>query len=184
MMKRLLVALFCIATSQTWADDFASYPAIGPSLLDFDTEDGHLSVWKVDDIGPMTGLRTSIKLNRIGSDPRWAPSITLAVIAGDERAQFQFVKKDPRAVAMTIATQLLQDGKVRDFSNFDTTLVLNQKVDMAIDWTDDGGVTFQLNGQRHRVKLAKKVTGLVISNSTCEVEFDDFLLGRAPQGMP
>jgi hypothetical protein len=177
------IATFCGATlaavtsGRAAADNFAPESGIGSSSLDFDTADGNYSKWRMDSLGTLNAVRTTMRIDRLGYDPRWLPFLGIAVINGDEGIAFRIIAlehKTPLAISLTH----FQKNEVADEHKFSTTLDLNEKLDVAISWTSDGALTAKVANEEPYTLRMKPIASLQLSGSTCDGKFDPLQIGR------
>lgn len=155
-------------------------------VLDFDSEDGNYSLWRVADLSGANALRTRATFVRKGQHDQYAPSFTIAV--GDDSAQARIsISAAPRSGPLIVETALTQGQERSQEDNFALTPHFQEAFDLHVDWTQDGLVTFTVfsraaqavNGyERHQVDLGRAPNTLSITGSTGEVLFDPVQLGR------
>jgi hypothetical protein len=163
------------------ADDLKTVPSLGNTVLDLDTGNGNYSQWKIDDLGTVNSLRTTLQVHRLGDDPRWAPSVTIVVGNKDENVSFQ-VLSATRQPPLTMHMGHYVAGKLAEDRSFTKTVDLNEKLDVAVDWTAAGVVTVTLgDGETQTFSLKAAPTSLSIDGSTGEAEFNPLRIGHAGQ---
>lgn len=185
---RLIGAIFaawlCAAQGSAFAQTFTASPN-SSFVLDFDSEDGNFSLWRLNDLSGLTALRARTTFARKGTDARWAPSFSIAV--GNDNATARLsVLAAPNSGPLIVETSLVQ-GRTRDQrETFVLTPTFEEPFDLHVNWTPDGVVTFRIysraaqavNGyEQHQVRLGVPPTALSISGSTSEVQFDPLQLG-------
>ena len=184
--RALAVALvLSVAAGAASADTFRPIKH-GTFSFDLDTADGAFSVWKLDDVSDIDALRARITFLRKGKG-EYAPTMTLAILAGEQRAVLQFLafpKSGPlvgyvydKAGSKGPASQLVLTPP--DFK---------EPFDVVVRWTPEGKVSFDIftaankkvsqGFEHHELALGAAVTGVQISNSTGEVEFGKLELGN------
>ena len=88
MDRKWTTVIVFVATMLGWntasAETFTPVPVLGNTVLDFDTQSGNYSGWVINDIGSINAVRTTLKVHRLGSDPKWAPQFIIT--SGTARA--------------------------------------------------------------------------------------------------
>ena len=160
------------------ADDLTTVPSLGNTVLDLDTGNGNYSQWKISDLGAINSLRTTLQVHRLGDDPRWAPGVTITVGNKDEYVIFQLVSAT-RQPPLTMHMAYYAGDKIAGDQSFATTVGLNEKLDVSVDWTRAGSVTVRLGGgETQTLSLKSPPTSLSISDSTGEAEFNPLRIGH------
>ncbi len=174
------LALLCVfGVSPVSAQDFASSPSMGSTVLDLDTADGHVSGWQIGDLSGVNALRTTLHIERLGGSRDWLPSFTIALVNDNGHVSFQIV--NPAHSQRLVLHLIRYAGKmVADDQTFSSSTALHADLDVAIDWTVAGSVTVRLGpGEAHTESLDGAPTNLQILCSTGEVRFDPLKIGRA-----
>jgi hypothetical protein len=161
------------------ADDLTAVPSLGNTVLDFDTGNGKFSAWQIHDLGAINSLHTTLQVHRLGDDPKWAPTFTITVANAGEKVIFQILSAT-RQPPLIMHLASYSGDKVAEDQNFTTTIGLDEKLDVSIDWTAAGIVTVRLGGGETRtLALKTPPTSLEITGSTGEVEFNPLRIGHA-----
>jgi hypothetical protein len=86
MDRKWTTVIVFVATMLGWntasAETFTPVPVLGNTVLDFDTQSGNYSGWVINDIGSINAVRTTLKVHRLGSDPKWAPQFIITLWNG------------------------------------------------------------------------------------------------------
>jgi hypothetical protein len=170
-----LLGLAVLAAPVAHADSFTAAP-LGTINLDFDTEAGRYSQWRLDKLDGIDAVRATMLVRRLGIDQRWAPVFTIQLKSGKDEVTLQFGARSRRP-PVTIETITTKAGKDGDAENFERTVDLDERLDIAIDWSADGTVILLVGGEKHTVALGEPITALEITGSTGEVQFDPLRIG-------
>jgi hypothetical protein len=161
------------------ADEFTPAAHLDNMVLDFDSDAGKLSVWQINDTAALNAVRATLQIHRIGQDPRWAPGANIELKNGDDYILFQ-VLSPQRAVPFVARMVRSHGGKQAEEQTFALTVGLDEKLDIAVDWTSAGAVTVTARGETHSMSLGLPVAVLQFSGTTGEVEFNPLAIGRVP----
>jgi len=177
----IVCAAFAVAAyglNPAYAETFTPIPALGNSVLDFDTQSGNYSGWQIADVGSINAIRTTLQVHRLGNDPRWIPTFSIILANSDRNVVFQLVSpKDDPPLFMFLKRH--EGGKSADEQQFSTTVGVDEKLDVSIDWTPDGTVTVRAGEETRTINLGAPVTSLQLSGSTGEIEFNPLRIGHA-----
>jgi hypothetical protein len=190
MRPIVFMLAFCAALIANFAETSAAQSFVpapnGTFVLDFDSEDGNFSLWRVDDLTGINTMRARATLVRKGHHDRWAPSFTIAL--GDDQGQARLsIIAAPNSGPLIIQSALIQGQSRSQEDNFALTPHFQEAFDIHVEWTAEGVVTFTVfsraaqgvNGyERRQVSLGRGPTTLSITGSTGEVLFDPLQLGR------
>jgi hypothetical protein len=177
LMVTVLVVGFAGAAAR--ADDFRPAPGLGSLVLDFDTDAGKYSQWKLQDLTGIDAVRTTLQVHRIGMDERWAPGFAIGLENTQATVFFRIISPT-REAPFEIHLIRFEGGKTTVDELFKTTLGLDEKLDVAFAWGADGTVTVKLgNGETLNVALGGVASTLQFSGSTGEVEFNPLQIGHA-----
>jgi hypothetical protein len=177
MRRTTLLALAVVAAAPAYADAFVPVPQLADMVLDQDTANGKYSVWRIAHPETLNAIRTAVQVHRLGQDDRWAPGFGIFLKSGDKEVAFQ-IFSDTRQPPLAMHLFANKDGTTTEDQKFAATLGLDQKLDLAIDWTADGVVTVEAGGEKHTIALGAPVTSVDFSSSTGEVEFNPLQIGR------
>jgi hypothetical protein len=167
--------VFCCGAG---AGEFVAAPNLGDLVLDLDTADGKYSAWEVHDLRAIDAVRTTLQVHRLGDDPRWAPTFTINISTAVDSAIFQILSATRQPPLSMHATHRVDKSDV-DEKIFTTTLGLDQKLEVSVDWTAGGEVTIRLgSGESYTVQLKGPPTSLQFTDSTGEFELNPLRLGR------
>jgi hypothetical protein len=162
------------------APAFMPAPSMGNLYLDLDIVDGRYSEWRINDLGTINALRARLQVHRFGEQSKWAPTFTIEVDrSNNENVQFQLTA--PRRGSPLVIRAVHRAGsKFMQFALFHATLNLDQKLDIAIDWTPTGDITLRIAPNEFAtMALHGAPTKLSIGASTGEIEFDPLALGHS-----
>jgi hypothetical protein len=178
-MKTASLAAVCVlfAGTPVLAGAFTPLLPLGSTALDFDTQDGAYSFWRVATLDSINAIRTTFQAHRLGQDPRWAPAFTIALVSGSNRIDFR-IASDTRRAPLTMRITRFEGGKPGEDQAFETTIGLDEKLDLAVDWTPAGDVTVTAGQEAHSIALGAAVTSVEFYGSTGEAEFDPLRLGH------
>ena len=148
------------------------------SVLDLDTADGSSSMWSSGGIGGFDALRTTLQIHRFGKDPKWLTTTLISLKHGSDWVGFRVARHVPDGpLLMTIERYV--GGTDTVVQTFAATLALDQKLDVALDWTADGTLTVRAGDETAQaVSLGTPFDTLQVSNSTCEAEFNPLQIGN------
>lgn len=145
--------------------------------LDLNSEAGHYSHWESSDLSEINALRASATVRRLGDDPRWAPAFNFAVVSDSDEYMVQIVSAD-RATLTGATIKHLVSGRVVDTQNWGFVAAMNQALEVRIDWTASGLVSFSAGGREAPpMQLAGPVKTIEINSSTGELNLRDVRLG-------
>ncbi len=194
MILKMAAAAACLLmlAGPAAAGDFHVVPH-GSYLIDLDTQDGNFSQWETHDVGDINALRAHMTFARKGSG-QYAPVVTVAVLSGDKevRVQFTAFPKSGPLIGLVHGTKPDNGDKPAGIDDPNLQLVLmppefSEGFDLHVSWTPDGKVSFDVYDkanksvgqgfEHHVMALDGPVTGIRLSNSTGEVEFNKLELG-------
>jgi len=152
--------------------------------IDLDTEQGHASFWRYDNLGSSTTLHGTIKISAVRKDPKWMPifMITLRQESNPSEAvriQFAAPKKTPPLVILVGRYSASGDPVEQQVVN--KTLDLDAAIDIDVDWSTQGTVTFKVgDAGTYTFKIPWKIETIEVSSSTGEMIVDPLeLVGPA-----
>ncbi len=177
MHRAALLALALVAAVPVHADTFVPVPQLSDIVLDQDTGNGKYSVWRIAHPETLNAIRTTVQVHRLGQDDRWAPGFGIFLKSGNKEVAFQ-IFSGTRQPPLAMHLFANKGGATAEDQNFAATLGLDQKLDVAIDWTADGTVTVEAGGEKHTIALGAPVTSVEFICSTGEVEFSPLQIGR------
>jgi hypothetical protein len=153
--------------------EFTPVSPLGSTAMDFDTREGAYSYWRVNTVDGINAIRTTFQVHRLGKDATWVPSFTISLVGGANRISFQIT-------SLTRRLSLTMNARApKAVHNFSTTIGLDQKVDLAFDWTPEGEVSIKAGTETYSVAMGGPVTSVEFYGSTGEIEFDPLQLGRS-----
>jgi len=159
------------------ADGFKPLPILGSTRLDLDVQDGHFCGWIINDLGAVNAVRATLQVHRRGSDAKWAPTFSIALVNGKNRVTFNLLAAAPDLPMVARVSQ--PADKADDLGQLLGKLDMDTPLDVAIDWTPDGSVTVKAGGKSAAVSLGAPVKGLEITGSTGEFELNPLQIGTA-----
>jgi hypothetical protein len=177
MRRAALLALALAAVVPAHAGTFVPVPQLADMALDQDTANGKYSVWRIARPEALNAIRTTIQVHRLGQDDRWAPGFGIFLKSGNKVVAFQ-IFSDTRQPPLTMHLFAGTDGTSTEDQSFAAMLGLDQKLDVAVDWTADGVVTVEAGGEKHTIALGAPVTSVEFIGSTGEAEFSPLQIGR------
>jgi hypothetical protein len=179
-MRGPALALLCLlatGASAAGADSFVAAP-LGTTGLDFDTEAGRYSQWRLEHLDGIDAVRATVIIHRLAVDARWAPTFTIQLQSGKDAVTLQFASRS-RQPPMTMEATVAKGGKDVDDQDFERTVDLEERLPLSIDWSADGTVILLVGGEKHTLALGEPITALEITGSTGEVQFDPLQIGRS-----
>ncbi len=167
-----------------WAEEFTP-AAHARYVVDLDTPDASMSLWRLDDLSGINALRTQATFVRLGKKTQWGPQ-TIIVLANDRsEVKLTFVMSSKGSVALLTAT--------RGETKLGTELFLmpidpQETFGLEMDWTAEGKVTVrittravkEMGGQGfelHDVTMDGAPTQMKILGGGNETEFKPLTLG-------
>ena len=184
-MFRLLAALGLVFVFALPSRSAGFTPApLGSFLLDLDTPSSHGSVWELDTLGSVNGLRATATIRGLQLDVgRIKPGILIALNRGGESVNLSVMWQFTEGAFAVVLLHFRRGGELIASETFLTgaNLKEGQPFDIAIDWTSDGTVTATLAGKEsHAAKLAGAPVSVEVDGFSCEVEFKPLTLGQTP----
>lgn len=160
-----------------WAESFTPALVPGTLILDSSGQNGNINTWKIDDVGSINAVRTSVRVHRLDYDPFKTPSFTVTLSGGDYKVVFNILSKDFKP-PLSMRLEHWVDGAFYDQRTFSAILNRDESLDVAIDWTEDGKVTVQAGGETKTIYLGAPVTFVEFSASVGEIDFAPFKVGH------
>ncbi len=151
---------------------FPSRPSLAESFvaaseqrfqLEFDTVDGHFSVWSLEGLQSANAVRATISVERFGTHERWVPFL---------RVEIKNVKAAPNLYwglvaggkkgGGPLAFQALQRdaGKEIQKVDFRKTGNLKGKIALEISWATPGKLLIRLDNETQELRLPSTPTSL------------------------
>ncbi|MES1200179.1 MAG: hypothetical protein ABUS57_01870 [Pseudomonadota bacterium] len=158
------------------AQDFVAQPGLSNLSVDLDTQTGNYSEWADRDLCGINALRAQITIPRLGQDQRWIPAASFFVRRGDNFVGIQFAS--PARLRPFSAELVQHTGGTTVQTPLNQSFVLDQPVDVALDWTAAGMVTVTVAGQSRQIDLGGAPDSVSISNSTSEAAIQPLRLGH------
>ncbi|HZV77995.1 MAG TPA: hypothetical protein VFF60_00145 [Candidatus Binatus sp.] len=158
-------------------------PASGQSVfLDLDTQSGHNSSWRKDNITPYSAVYGRLTVVRLGSDQLWQPAfwIGLQGQAGESFRDGIGLRLTPVRGGSALALEVtrVDGGKVTERRSFSAHLSVNEQMGITIDWATPHAVTFTLSdGEVQTVSVPWRIVGAAVYSSTGEIVADPLELG-------
>ncbi len=176
----LLVALVICGNAAVRGLEFVA--AAGQTYyLDLDTKEGAFSEWRQDDLGATTALRATVSIPRIGSDPKCLPGFLILLRGGgqshDSDIGVQIVAPQGSSTMTVKVVQGTPDGTFGEKSQVTNTLGLNEKIDIAMDWSTPGIVTIKVGANSYTLKTSSPIERMQITASTGEMKVDPLTMG-------
>lgn len=159
------------------AEPFTPAPGPGTLILDSSRQNGNAATWKIDDLGSINAVRTSVRVHRLDYDPFKTPSFAVTLSGDDYKVVFNIFSKNFKP-PLSLQLEHWVDGKFWQQRPFSTALKLDENLDVAIDWAADGNVTVQAGGETQTFYLGAPATSLEFSASVGEIQFAPFKVGR------
>lgn len=179
-MRRVLSGLLLLwAAPAVAAGAFAPAAPLGSTVLDLDVKSGNYSTWRIDDASGINAIRTTLQIHRLGADdPRWAPAFTITLKNGDALVTFQ-IQSEHRQPPLSLHFEANRGDEEIDDQTFTFTLGLDEKLDVAIDWTADGTVSIKAGPEKRTIALGVPIKAVSFGASTGEVEFNPLQIGTS-----
>jgi len=186
-LSLLLGAVCCIAlvpdSVQTPQANPSFIPATGQTFyLDLDTAEGAFSEWRHDDLGGLCALHASIRVPRLGKDPKWLPIFSIWLQDSEvdykrKRIGLQFRAKDRKAPLETRIVQF--DGlKPVGVQSSSTTVGLDVTVPVEMVWLPQQSVTIRIGqNETHSLNVSWRIERIAITASTGQMKIDPLVLG-------
>jgi hypothetical protein len=178
------LALAMLSVGSASAQTFTAAPNLS-FFLDFDSEDGNYSLWRVTDLSGVNALRAHSTLVRKGEHERYSPSFAIAIGGESAQARLQ-VAALPRSGPLIVRALRVEGNQTTEEQMFLLTPEFRETFDVHVEWTPEGLVTFTVysnaaravNGyERRQINLGGAPTVVEVSGSTGEVSFDPIELG-------
>ena len=186
-MRMTMIALLCAAAVQPLAAATFTAAPHTQHKIDLDTAPGHYSLWEADDLTGLNAVRAHFRVRIAAKDPQWGPVFRFQVQRGDELAQVTLLGFAGKKPILLQLDQRLQAGEQPKSEMFATGTQIGEELDLEIDWTPDGEISFTIRspqslllsaqGERHTTKLSGAPTKFSILGSTGEIEVQSLALG-------
>jgi hypothetical protein len=178
-----VTAIVCaaLATAFGWnpvsAESFILAPGPGTLILDSNGQNDNASTWRIDDLGSINAIRTTIRVHRLDYDPFKTPTFTVTLSGGDYKVVFNILTTNFRP-PLSVRLEHWVEGTFWQQRPFAAPLKLDESRDLAIDWTTDGNVTVKCGGETQTLYLGASVSSVAFAASVGEIEFAPFQVGR------
>jgi hypothetical protein len=184
MFKISALAVALGLASHVQAETFRPLPNTA-ALIDLDTGDGNFSAWEAQDLSGANGLRAHFRINRLGTNKKWAPTFKFKLGNGQKSVSFSITGLAGKKLLIpSIKHSASAQAKDEIFVTF---LEVGQTADLTMTWTVGGGVTINLRspqslatsqtGETHTAKLGSAPDKFSLTGSTGEIEVMSFQLG-------
>jgi hypothetical protein len=149
---------------------------------DLDSAPGVLSQWRHDDLGSLNSLQAILRVPRIRKDRTRPPTFTIYL----QNKDHQHVANDLGLQLVALGGQLPikmrlighMDGKPVQEIPLQTTLSLNDELNVEVTWVTPQLVKFKLGSSEMRaVRIPWVVGSVVIAGSTGQLKADSLLFG-------
>jgi hypothetical protein len=178
---RMIVGAAFVVAALGWspasAESFTPAPGPGSLILDSATQNGYPATWRIDDLGSINAIRTSLRVHRLDYDPNKTPTFTVTLAGRDYKVVLNILSKNFKP-PLTARLEHWVNGTFWEQHVFSSSLKLDEKMDVAIDWTVDGNVTVQAGSETKTYYLGAPVASLELSASVGEIEFIPFTIGH------
>ena len=148
--------------------------------LDLDTQAGHNSSWRKDDVRPYSALYARLNVMRLGSYAMSPPGFWIGVKgeSGDQFRNAVGMRISPSGRGLALQIARVGAGTFAQTYGFSARPVPNQQIGITIDWSTPHWVAFTLSdGEVQRVQIPWSVSGAGLYASTGEVIADPLQLG-------
>ena len=141
--------------------------------IDLDTRDGAFSSWDNNDLGPISGLRATIQVSRIGKDNKWLPYFLIYVKTSDGGFGLALEADNWKPPVMVYTYSKSKKAEKIGLLNVD------EKTNIQMDWSKTGTLIVRLgNDMVRELPLSTPITGLRVSASTGELTLSSIALGQ------
>ena len=183
----LLVWSSCIVYAQQ-SDQQGPSKRFSPSagqafFLDLDSAVGAFSTWRNDDLGTMNSMRAVLSVPRLRKDSSWAPIFSIGLENNENEAArnnlwLQLIAVNGKT-PMKVRLFGHIGGKPIQETPFQTTVQLNEDLDVVINWGADQIVTVIVGSAETRaIRIPWQIKSAVASSSTGQLKITRLLLGR------
>ncbi len=184
MVTAAAAALALLCGPAAWAAEFKAAPNAS-HVIDLDTPDNSMSLWQLDDLTGLNGLRARATFVRIGKKTQFGPAAMLVLSNETSEARLMFLLSPKGSIAMLSAAR----GETElGRQLFIMPIEPKETFGLEIDWTPDGKVMVRIASaavkgmggdgfERHEVVMEGAPTQLKILGGGSEVEFKPLTLG-------
>jgi hypothetical protein len=183
----LFVAVSCTVLAQDGPRSIESLESFSPSpsqvfYLDLDTAAGASSEWRHDVIGTLSALQATVRVQGVRPDPKWSPTFALWLEKSDagqkhNRVTVQIFPPPDQKSQLAIRILRVDDGKLALSEGSDTTVSLNESVNLKMVWTTSSMLIKIGGSEVHKVPIPWLIDSVGVSASTGEMEVDRLVLG-------
>jgi hypothetical protein len=160
------------------AGEFTPAPNLGNTVLDLDAPTGKYSAWKISDLKSINAMRSTLKVRRLVEGPKWLPTFTIILANADESLTLE-ISTPARQPPLEIHLVHRKGEQIVENLPFSSLIEIDQKLDVAIDWTEAGTITVRLGSRETLMSTFRSPpTSIQFSASTGEVEFNPLKLGH------
>lgn len=177
MLRVLCLAIPFLISSAATAETFKPLPNAS-HMVDLDTGNGAFSLWEARDLSNANTVRARFRINRVGTDKKWAPVFKFRLHEGEKWVAF--VVTGFAGKAQLIQSVARSDGPTDKPELFLTFMQVGEIADVTLRWNQGGTVTMNLRspqsvaasatGETHTAELGKVPTKFSLLGSTGEIE--------------
>jgi hypothetical protein len=149
--------------------------------IDLDTQQGHASSWRYDNISNATALHATVKVSAVRKDPKWLPVFMIALRSQSsdptDSIKVEFAAPQKTPPLMILVGRYNASGDPIEQQVVNKTLDLDAGIDIDVDWSTPGSVTIKVgDAGSYSFKVPWKVDTVEISSSTGEMIVDPLIL--------
>ena len=181
---RSLILLFLLPVLAIYNGQCQSTPQTPHQTfhIDLDTQQGHASFWRYDDIGSATTLHATVKISAVRKDPKWLPVFMITLRSQGpspvESVKIQFAAPKKSPPLMILVGRYNASGDPIEQQVVNKTLDLDAGIDIDVDWSTQGSVTFKIgDAGSYSFKVPWKIETVEVSSSTGEMIVDPLVMG-------
>ena len=184
MLRVMCLAAPLIIGGAASAETFKPLPN-ATHMVDLDTGNGSFSVWEARDLSGANTLRARFRVNRTGTDKKWAPTFKFRLHDGDKWVGFVVLGLPGKTPLIPSVER--SDGPKDKPELFLTFMQVGEVADLTLKWTQNGAVAINLRspqslstsptGETHTADLGKLPTKFSLIGSTGEIEVMSLELG-------